>query len=108
MITVQIPGKTSILAVKIEDTYGLGGSLGTLSDGRVTDSSWKCTDTAPGVNWASPTFDDSNWPPALASYPNFHITSLASNAKWIWAGSNYGAGYRKRDATVTVYCRKKL
>ena len=105
---MNVPETTTVIAVKINDYHSVvGGFLGSFSDGSVTDSSWKCT-RAYSKSWNLASFDDSDWPAAVATrgqgdriwgtQPN-----IAKNAKWIWAGS-----YETKNPTVTVYCRKKL
>ena len=88
--------------------YGfIGGLLGSFSDGRVTDSTWKCTRNYFN-QWQLATFDDRAWPAAEASREQGDVSwgtnqNIASNAKWIWAG-RYISSYKN----TIVYCRKKL
>ena len=104
--TVAITEETKLIAVKTYDFDTYGGLIGSLSNGVVTDGSWKCTREYK-AGWETLTFDDSNWPAATATRGQgdpgdwARIPAIASSAKWIWAGS-YG------DTKITTYCRKKL
>ena len=104
--TVTISEDTKLIAVKTYDFDTYGGLIGSLSNGVVTDGSWKCTREYK-AGWESLNFDDSNWPAATATRGQgdpgdwARISAIASNAKWIWAGS-YG------DTKITTYCRKEL
>ena len=42
-ITVTIPDRTKLIAVKAVDYNNYAGFIGSLSTGLVTDGSWKCT-----------------------------------------------------------------
>ena len=101
---VTIPDNTSVVAVHIHNNGGLGGLLGSFSDGRVTDGSWKCTREF-SEDWKSPSFDDSNWPAAATrdqDNPEWaKMTKVASSAKWIFAGSF-------SDDQISVYCRTRI
>ena len=104
--TVSIPHTATILAAQITDADNTGGFLGSLSDGNVTDNSWKCT-TIFFNGWNTPQFDDRTWPYATTTKKNGDppwgtLPSILSNAEWIWAGP-YDAGIQ-----WTVYCRKIL
>ena len=86
-----------------------GGLLGSFSDGRVTDGSWKCTLIIPSDRWTSSTYDDSSWPNALATEGQGGKWSpqpkVAINAKWIWACTSY---VYNKSASNTAYFRKKI
>lgn len=106
-LTVTVPYNTKVIAVMIIDYGVIGGLLGSFSDGRVTDSSWKCTRNYFN-QWQLATFDDRAWPAAEASREQGDVNwgihpNIASNAKWIWAG-RYVSAYKN----TIVYCRKKL
>lgn len=87
-----IPGNTRVISVAGNDTGYQFGILGSLSNGQVTDASWKCSsESYPG--WNCPDFDDSNWPAAVeiaknGDKPWGNITGIAPTAKWIWAARN--------------------
>ena len=108
-VTVIVPYTATVVAIQVFDTGGgWGGLLGSFSDGDVTDASWKCTKTY-SDGWNKSIFDDSAWPAAHAmimngdpSSPWPSATNIASNAKWIWAGSY------QSPTTSIVYCRKLL
>ena len=101
-----IPGNTRVISVSGIDKGREFGILGSLSNGMVTDASWKCH-TFNDSGWNSPDFDDSNWPAAVevANYgdPPWNkkpaaIGRIASTAKWIWTA----------DDPDNVYCRLRL
>ena len=98
-----IPGNTRVISVSGADKHSEFGILGSLSNGMITNASWKCEDYGePG--WNSPDFDDSNWSAAeeVANHgdnPWGNRPGIASNAKWIWTAD-------KNDKKV--YCRLKL
>ena len=83
-----------------------GGILGSLENGLVTDTSWKCTPFAT-LGWNMRTYRDDDWPMTTSYGPNSastfpwgEITSIDSSAKWIWTKDN------KND--TEVYCRRNL
>ena len=104
--TVNIPAGTKLIAVKTYDFDTYGGLIGSFSDGVVTDGTWKCTREY-RAGWETLNFDDRNWPFATATRGQgdpgawANVPKIASNAKWIWAGSY-------SDTKVTAYCRKEL
>lgn len=98
-----IPGNTRVISVMVKAWGFQHGLLGSLSNGLLTNESWKCTrDLYPG--WNFPDFDDSNWPAALVlakhgALPWGTIAGIATTAKWIWTA---GPGFN------IVYCRLNL
>lgn len=83
-----------------------GGILGSLENGVVTDTSWKCT-TSAETGWNMRTYQDDNWPMATSYGPNSastfpwgNIQDIDSSALWIWTQDN------KND--VEVYCRRYI
>ena len=98
-----IPGNTRVISVSGKDNGYDYGILGSLSNGMITNASWKCKDHE-YPRWNFPDFDDSNWPAAVVvakhgDSPWGNRPRIASNAKWIWtAGEN----------DQKVYCRLKL
>lgn len=95
--TFLVPGNTRVISVFAENTRGRFGTRGSLSNGLITDESWKCSSKwFPG--WNLPDFDDKHWSHAvvvsrgLSGYP-----AIAKTAKWIWA-----------DGSKDAYCRLKL
>jgi len=97
-----IPGNTRVISVLGIDSGYQYGILGSLSNGMVTNASWKC-DAVEYPQWKLPEFDDSNWAPAVevaehGDNPWKNITGIASTAKWIWAAGE----------PDNVYCRLRL
>ena len=97
-----IPGNTRVISVSGVDKGREFGILGSLSNGMVTNATWKCN-TAESSGWKSPDFDDNNWPAAeeVAKHgddPWKKRAGIASTAKWIWT-----AGKPNK-----VYCRLRL
>jgi hypothetical protein len=110
LVKSEIKNTTQVIAIKVKNTSGHGGLLGSLSDGSVvTDETWKCTGKL-YASWTSVDFDDSEWNQPTAETkdtvqrrikpPMFE--EIASSAKWIWTGPRYA---RKRKPKV-FYCRK--
>ena len=58
--TYLVPGNTRVLSVAGKDLGGNFGILGSMSNGLVTDESWKCS-SFPYPGWNSPDFDDQGW-----------------------------------------------
>ncbi|XP_022779756.1 uncharacterized protein LOC111321200 isoform X3 [Stylophora pistillata] len=90
-----------------------GGILGSLSNGLITNSSWKCMDDPyPGCKWMTPDFDDRMWPAAKEIV--FHrprptkVPGIAQGAKWIWIAKGPGPVQAHPPRHVTVYCRLKM
>ena len=97
-----IPGNTRVISVAGVDKGQVFGILGSLSNGMVTNASWKCN-TAEYSGWKSPDFDDSNWPAAVevakhGDSPWGKRAGIASTAKWIWTAGE----------PDNVYCRLRL
>lgn len=99
-----------VLAVRCLNLHGEAGILGSLDNGLVTDSHWKCIGRNRqhrlGKGWTRVLFDDSHWPQAVAYYPNREwtvwgkITDISDEASWIWT-----ADRGKHDE---AYCRRRL
>jgi len=97
-----IPGNTRVISVSGIDSGLQYGILGSLSNGMVTNASWKC-DTTEYPGWKLPDFDDSNWSAAVevaehGDDPWGDIPGIASTARWIWTAG---------DPDI-VYCRLRL
>ena len=101
-ITVTVPDNTKLIAVKAVDYNNYAGFIGSLSNGVVTDGSWKCTRDLV-TDWEKLNFDDSKWsaPTTTRANGDPQARGVASSAKWIWAGAY-------NDAKTTVYCRKSF
>ena len=101
--TYLVPGNIRFLSVAGKNTQGsFHGILGSTSNGRVTDGTWKCISNFYS-GWNSPDFDDQDWPYArvIAKHgakPWRKIRGIAETAKWIWAN----------NSERTVYCRLKM
>ena len=100
--TYRVPGNTRVLSVAGKDLGGNFGILGSMSNGLVTDESWKCSSLL-SSGWNSPDFDDQDWPFAkvIANHgdPSLGtIHGIAETAKWIWEDTN----------SNTAYCRLSL
>ena len=101
--TYRVPGNTRVLSVAGED-YGGGyfGILGSISNGQVTNETWKCSSVM-SSGWNSPNFDDQSWLLAkvIANHgdsPWGTLNGIAVTAKWIWGDTN----------SNTSYCRLSL
>ena len=89
--TYLVPGNTRVLSVAGKDLEGNFGIFGSVSNGLVTDESWKCS-SFPYPGWNSPDFDDQGWHFAnvIANHgdnPWNTINGIAKAAKWIWANN---------------------
>lgn len=99
-----IPANTKIIAVEAKNFHFRPGILGSLSNGLVTDSGWKCSSRVhPG--WNHRDFDDRNWPAAVVvarhgDGPEGYIAGIDPTAKWIWT-------IRQRHID-NCYCRLNL
>ncbi|XP_027051058.1 uncharacterized protein LOC113678376 [Pocillopora damicornis] len=86
-----------------------GGILGSLSNGLVTNSGWKCSDGPfPGCKWMTQDFDDRMWPTAKEIV--FHgphwptsVPGIVQGAKWIWSAT--GSGHLPQPI---AYCRLNM
>ena len=100
--TYLVPGNTRVLSVAGKNNGGPHGILGSTSNGKVTNETWKCSGVLyPG--WNSPNFDDQSWPLAKVIANNGDSPwgtrhGIAVTAKWIWGDTN----------TNTAYCRLSL
>ena len=103
-----IPGNTTIIAVAAKNSHRPPGILGSLSNGLVTNSSWKCNNRRdPGWNYRD--FDDRNWTAAVefarnGDGPEGYIAGIDPTAKWIRASRHRFGGQR----FGTCYCRINL
>ena len=100
--TYLVPGNTRVLSVAGKDLGGNFGILGSMSNGLLTDESWKCRSFLhPG--WNFPDFDDQGWHsasviPNHGDNPWKTVDGIATAAKWIWANNK----------SKTAYCRLNL
>ena len=100
--TYLVSGNTRVLSVAGIDLGGNFGILGSMSNGLVTDESWKCS-SFPYPGWNFPDFDDQGWHSAsvIANHgdnPWKTIDGIATAAKWIWANNK----------SKTAYCRLNI
>lgn len=80
--------------------------IGSLSNGVVTDNTWKCTNSF-SQGWNMRNYPDESWPMA-ASYgtnspstlPWGYFEGIEPKAAWIWTNDNTG--------DVEVYCRRNI
>ena len=103
-----IPGNTKIIAVAAKKLHHPSppGILGSLSNGLVTSSRWKCSNRF-YPEWNFRDFDDHNWS-AAKEIPkhhgggppggNIHIAGIDQTAMWIWS----------RIQGPDCYCRVNL
>ena len=99
-----------VLAVRCLNRHGEAGILGSLDNGLVTDSRWKCIGrnkhNRSRKGWTRVLFDDSNWPQAVAYFPNRKwtwwgkISNISDEATWIWTAD--------RGKHQEAYCRRRL
>lgn len=97
-----IPGNTRVISVSGIDRGSQYGILGSLTNGLVTNASWKC-DNVKYPGWNSLEFNDSNWPAAVevakhGGDPWNIREGIALTAKWIWTAGQ----------PDNVYCRLRL
>ena len=92
---VAIPDNTSLLAVRGVDTGGVAGFIIKLSNGLVTGTHWRCSNTEHN-NWYKRSYSDDDWQPAITIHWPSNWGSIGLDpAKFIWAKEN----------THVVYCR---
>ena len=102
--TVTIPDNTRLLAVRGTNTVARYGFIIKHSDGFVTDTRWKCSNTQYSThthvetddNWYELSYNDDDWEPArVLSWPSHWAPHGLDPAKIIWA----------RAYADVVYCR---
>ena len=105
-----IPGNTRVVSVVAKaQKPRRGGILGSLSNGLVTNSGWKCSDGPfPGCKWMTQDFDDRMWPTAkeiVFHGPNWptSVPGIVQGAKWIWSAT--GSGHLPQPI---AYCRLNM
>ena len=78
-----------------------GGFLGVLSNGVVTDSSWRCNETCitPQEGWEQINFTDNTWPNAFVRHDNSgqlfatHVFGIPKDVHWISAENHYATKF---------------
>ena len=76
--TEYLPGDTQVLALIASHNNDGFGIMVWMSNGIVSDTSWKCTDVTPADDsWMYIGFDDSSWPHAVVITE--HYTSVTQN-----------------------------
>ena len=96
--TVTIPDNTRLLAVRGTNIGGGYGFIIKHSNGLVTDTHWKCSNTQYTTHdkWYELSYNDDDWEPAkVQGWPSHWAPHGLDPAKYIWA---------KTYANV-VYCR---
>lgn len=103
------PG-TKVLAVRCVNYRDRPWILGSVSNGLVTDSRWKCfslpkQEMLKGLSWTASYFDDSQWAQAVANFsnqednPRGRVPDIRDEALWIaTAAENY----------TRLFCRRRL
>lgn len=106
-----IPGNTRVVSVVAKtQKFKRAGILGSLSNGLVTNSDWKCSDGPfPGCKWMTQDFDDRMWPTAkeiVFHGPNWptSVPGIVQGAKWIWIAT--GSGHLPQPPIA--YCRLNM
>ena len=93
--TATLPDNTRLLSVNATNVGGNYGFIIKLSNGFVTDTHWRCSNTY-NDNWNKLSFNDDEWQPArVLSWPSHWSPHRLDPAKIIWV---------KSYADV-VYCR---
>ena len=92
--TATLPDNTRLLSVRATNTGGKYGFIIKLSNGFVTDTHWRCSNTEHD-NWNKLSFNDDEWQPAITlTWPVWWTHDL-DPAEVIWA----------KTYTHIVYCR---
>ena len=80
--------------------------MGSLSNGLITDNTWKCINRF-SQGWNMGNYPDESWPIAASygsnippTFPWGNIESIEASATWIWTNDNVG--------DVEVYCRRNI
>ena len=102
---IGVPAATRVISLRGEcDTNENCGIIGSLSNGAVTDSSWKCNTEGP-TGWKNVQFSDSRWPAAEKHVINRTscsgaVVGVHGQASWIWT--------KDAEFDERVYCRLRL
>ncbi|XP_078350853.1 uncharacterized protein LOC144635641 [Oculina patagonica] len=98
------PG-SEVVSVRCRNFLSKPWLIGSVSNGLVTDTRWKCFSlpknlTVTGLTWAKPNTDDSQWAQAVANYSNPEkIPNIKDEALWI---STAVQGHSR------LFCRRRL
>ena len=93
--TATLPDNTRLLSVRATNKSGRYGFIIKLSNGFVTDTHWRCSNTY-NDNWYKLSFNDDEWQPArVVTWPSVWEPHGLDPAKIIWA----------RAYADVVYCR---
>ena len=101
--TTHIPSNTRVLAFQASNAGGPKAVVIWLSNGVVSDTSWRCTDDQPaGAAWMYAGFDDSGWLNATSViYPadDNMLGMINAGATQIWGDCG---------ECDTIYCRRDI
>ena len=98
----SFPRETKVITVFVYNRrIGFGGFLGVLSNGVVTDNSWKCNETSitPQEEWEQTNFTDNTWPNAFVRHDNSgrhiatHVFGIPKDVHWISAENHYATKF---------------
>ena len=93
--TATLPDNTRLLSVNATDTGGGYGIIIKLSNGFVTDTHWRCSNTY-NDNWNKLSFNDDEWePPRIVTWSSRWTPHGLDPAEIIWT----------ERYTPVVYCR---
>ena len=103
------PG-TKVLAVRCRNYRSKPWLMGSVSNGLVTDTRWKCfslqkEEVMTGRHWAKPGFDDNHWAQAFANISNREdspwgkIPDISDEAFWISTAN---------EDDSRLFCRRRL
>ncbi|KAJ7365433.1 hypothetical protein OS493_005540 [Desmophyllum pertusum] len=108
--TYSLKPGTEVLAVRCRNYRHKPWILGSVSNGLVTDTRWKCTSLQEHLKknnlfWRNPYFDDSQWAQAIAKFSNQEanpwgkVLGIRDEALWIsTADENH----------TRLFCRRRL
>ena len=103
------PG-TQVVAVRCRNYRSKPWIMGSVSNGLVTDTRWKCLslpseEMMTSLIWASPDFDDSHWAQAVANVSNREespwekVPGISGDARWISTAD---------EDKSKLFCRRRL
>ena len=101
---------SQVLAVKCINNQSQPWIMGSVSNGLVTDTRWKCIsppdkEMVNSLTWATDMFDDSNWAQAVADFSNGAespwgiVPDISDEALWISTANKNNS---------RLFCRRRL